>query len=206
MATTTRRASLARLQEQEYWRMARRLHDTVGQTIAALQMNLSIMEKSANQRVLAECVALTQSCADQIRSLSYDLYPPLLDEAGLLVGLRAYLSDYSRRTGTKIELVLPSRLGRLPRETEIGLFRIVQAALVNIHRISRASTMLRIRRHAGSLILELIHQANLKAADLELAGIRERARQIGSRLAIESMPDSLALRVVLPGARKLKAS
>jgi signal transduction histidine kinase len=175
--------------------MARMLHDTVGQTIAALQMHLSIVEKSANQRVLVECVALTQICADQIRSLSYDLYPPLLDEAGLLVGLRAYLGDYSRRTGTKIELVLPSRLRRLPRETEIGLFRIVQAALVNIHRISRASTMLRIRRQAGSLILELIHHARLKAADLDLTGIRERARPIGAKVTTAFATGSFALKV-----------
>ena len=188
------------------------LHDTVGQTIAALQMNLSIVAASEaalepqTRQTLAECMALAQTCGIQIRSLSYDLYPPLLDEAGLLASLRAYISDYSQRTGTKVEAVLPSRLARLPRETEIGLFRIAQETLTSIHRISRSSTTLRIHRRTGSLIMELIHQTSLQADDLNLASVREGARLIGSKVAIESKPDSLTLRVALPVAAKVKVS
>ena len=204
--------STVQVREEERRRMARLLHDTVGQTIAALQMNLSLVAASEHalepmtRQALAECMALAQTCSLQIRSLSYDFYPPLLDEAGLLPGLRAYLGDYSRRTGMKVEVVLPSRLARLSRQAEIGLFRIVQEALTSIHRISRGPATLRIRRRAGSLILELTHRTSLKAGDLDLAAVREGARLIGSKLAIESTPDSLTLRVTLPLPAKVKVS
>jgi signal transduction histidine kinase len=212
MASKTRGIILVQVQEEERRRLARMLHDTVGQNIAALQMNLSIVAESehvlptAKRKALADSVALTQTCGRDIRGFSYDLYPPLLDDAGLLVGLRAYFGNYSQRTGTKIQLVLPSRFGRLPREVEIGLFRIAQEALIAVHRISRGSTTLRIRRRTGSLILELIHQASLMTSDLNLAGIRERTRLLRSTLAIESAADSLTLRVVLPAVSKLKVS
>jgi signal transduction histidine kinase len=204
--------STVQVREEERRRMARLLHDTVGQTIAALQMNLSIVAASEHtlepltRQALAECMDLAQACGVQIRSISYDLYPPLLDEAGLLAGLRAYLGDYSRRTGMKVEALLPARLARLPRKTEIGLFRIAQEGLTSIHRISHGPTTLRIRRRAGSLILELIHQTSLSAGDWDLANVREAARLIRSKLVVESTTDSLTLRVALPFAAKVKAS
>jgi two-component system, NarL family, sensor kinase len=203
---------LPQIQEEDRRRIARTLHDTVGQSIAALQMNLAILAESrqkfepGEQKALADSLALALTCVREIRSLSYDLYPPLLDESGLLAGLRGYFGDYSQRTGINVDLTLPNRLSRFPREIEIGLFRIAQEAVASIHRLSQAPTTLRIQRKVATLILELNHQGNLETDDLDLAGVRERARLLGSKLRIESTADSLILRLILPTAEKFKAS
>ena len=208
---------LLEMQDQERRRIARELHDTTGQNLAALSINLSMILTTcaldANAReTLEECIALTDSSVKEIRTLSYLLHPPLLDELGLVSALHAYAAGYAERTGLEIELDLPDRLPRLPQGIEIALFRIVQEGLTNIHRHSGSSTaILRLKYQPKGVELEIAdHGRGLPPGTLEgemtsasrigvgIAGMRERARQLGGRLTIGSSETGTTLHVVLP--------
>ncbi len=192
---------LLRMQDQERRRLARELHGTTGQNMAALHMNLSLLSASAGEleprarRALADSVTLAQVCIREIRNLARALYPPLLDEAGLVTALRVYADDYSRRTGRNLDLDLPDRMDRLPQEVEITLFRIVQESLANRNGDAGGPKVVRLTRERDSLVLEL---AELAAAQT-IAGVpevQERARLLGGRLDVT--PTSL--RVILPAS------
>src|SRR5439155_299272 len=108
---------------------------------------------------LLESLELAEQCAREIRTLSYLLHPPLLDELGLASALYYYADGFSKRSGIHVSLDVPAKLGRLPREVETTLFRIVQESLTNIHRHSRSPTAkIRIVRSATHLVLEVIDE------------------------------------------------
>jgi signal transduction histidine kinase len=133
---------LLRLQDEERRRLARELHDSTGQKLAALAMNLSMVDQSAavadvrSQRALSESVALTGECLREIRTLAYLLHPPELEELGLADAARNYINGFAQRSGISVVLKLSADLGRLPREVETTLFRILQESLNNVHRHS----------------------------------------------------------------------
>jgi two-component system NarL family sensor kinase len=184
---------LLSMQDQERRRIARVLHDTTSQNMAALQMNLTLIEQSAAlperlQQALAESVALAQTCALEIRALSYSLHPPLLDELGLVAALRAFAVEYTRRSGVILRLDLPEELGELSPEVAIGLFRIAEEAL---SKIQSGIAVLRLKKRRSSLLLELIGSGNLGGAI-----IRARVRELRGELVIKSSPGGTRLRVV----------
>jgi signal transduction histidine kinase len=143
---------LLRAQDDERRRMARELHDNAGQTLAALSMNLSAMQRHNHldariNTLAAESRELADDLSREIRTMSYLLHPPLLDEAGRASALQWYVDGFSQRSQIAVELDLPQDLGRLPRELELVVFRVVQEGLTNIHRHSGSpSASIRLTR------------------------------------------------------------
>jgi PAS domain S-box-containing protein len=207
---------LLQAQDEERRRLARELHDGTAQSIAALGMNLSLVRESSatldarTQRALHESLELADQCIRELRTLSYLLHPPILDDRGLAPALAGYAEGFAERSGIAVELDLTPDLGRLPKEVELMLFRVVQESLTNIHRHSgsRAATI-RLARYPQDIVLEVRDQGQGidkrhrdGAADVRLgvgiAGMRERVRQIGGRLQIRSRPGGTDVEVVVP--------
>ncbi len=210
-------ARLLRLQDEERRRIARELHDTVAQQLAALAMYLSVLRQEqhvlseAARQALAEALTLVEQCSRETRTFSYLLHPPLLDEAGLVSAIRWYVDGFSRRSGIPVWLDLPAQLERLPREVETALFRIVQESLTNVHRHSgspRAEIALRrssdeirleVRDVGRGISPEILDRLGAGAGMLGvgIAGMRERMKQLGGRLEIESGGTGTVVRAIL---------
>jgi len=210
---------LLEMQDEERRRIARELHDTTGQNLAALSINFSLLLSAPGldpgaRETLEESIALTDACVREIRTMSYLLHPPLLDELGLESALRSYSEGYAERTGIGVDLELSPGMPRLPQAIEIALFRIVQEGLANIHRHSGSLTAtLRLKHEPDRVELEIADQgcglpAGILVGDVTsasrigvgIAGMRERARQLGGRLTIGSSETGTTLHVVLPAA------
>ena len=198
-------ARLLKLQDEERRRIARELHDGVGQLLAAMSMNASRLdgEKSNLSPDAARCAEenskLIEQVSADIRTMSYLFHPPLLDEMGLDSALKWYIDGFTERSKIAAALELPADWERLPQDYELCLFRIAQECLTNIHRHSGGSTArLRLLRSPGEIKLEvsddgkgLDHETQSKIASGEtvgvgLRGMRERVRQLGGNLEIRS--------------------
>jgi PAS domain S-box-containing protein len=198
-------ARLQRVQDEERRRIARELHDSVGQLLAAISMNISIvLSQSRNldamgQRAVSENSNLVQEVTREIRTISHLLHPPLLDVAGLVSALHWYVDGFSERSNIKVELDIPPDFARLPDEMELAIFRIVQECLTNIHRHSGSPTAtLRIKNDAGRLLVQIEDKGKGIPADKQMelitsgrtgvgfGGMRERLRQLGGALEIQS--------------------
>jgi signal transduction histidine kinase len=196
---------LLRIQDEERQRLARDLHDSTAQTLAALSMNLAVarggretLDKRA-RNALDESEVLLDRCAREIRSLSYLLHPPLLKEVGLPAALRWCAEGFARHSGISVEVDLPTDFRRLPMEVENALFRIVQECLTNVQRHSGSPTArIQLLRKPRWVALEVKDQGRgmpvgiLNGHDapaslgVGLLGMRERVRQLGGQLRIES--------------------
>ena len=195
---------LLRLQDEERRHIARELHDTTAQSLSALAINLNVVKDSAadlNPRAracLSESLGLAEQCSREIRTLSYLLHPPLLDEAGLGSALRWLADGYAKRTGICVDLEVPADRTRLPGDIELALYRTVQEGLTNIHRHSgskRAHVCLKCRPDQavvtiadeghgippGVLEREGPHGSQLGVG---IPGMRERIRQLGGQFEI----------------------
>ncbi len=137
-------ARLLHTRDHEARRLARELHDSVGQLLAAISMNIGKVSAQAHKldemgaRAIAENEIMVRQISTEIRTISHLLHPPLLDELGLESALRWYVDGFSERSEIKVEIELPRDLGRLSTEMETAIFRIVQECLTNIHRHSEA--------------------------------------------------------------------
>lgn len=211
-------ARLLRLQDEERRRIARDLHDSVSQKLLTVSLGLVELGKSNHVRgkrgkeLLADARKIVKGLSTEVRSLSYLLHPPLLDELGLASALEEYVSGFARRTGLRLELDLSSKVGLLPREYNTALFRIVQESLGNIQRHSGSSTgKIRLMREGDEIILEVTDEGkgmpgeylkkqpgSLRALGVGILGMRERMRQIGGRLEITSGTWGTTVRAVLP--------
>ena len=209
------------LQDEERRRIARELHDTTGQQLAALVMPLgSLRESGGNlshkvRTTLSECLALAKRCAREVRTVSYLLHPPELDHLGLVPAVRAYVEGFRRRSGTRVVLNVPAELSRLPEEVETALFRIVQESLANVHHHSGSSyAEIRMSRDAGKLTLEVedegqgmpastqqVVQRGAASLGLGILGMRERMKQLGGQLKINSSVRGTRVTATLPLAR-----
>jgi signal transduction histidine kinase len=196
------------LQDEERRRIARELHDSVGQCLAALGMNLSAVEtgvKGAIARLtetvssVADSAAMVREMSAEIRTISYLLHPPLLDEAGLIPAMRWYLQGFSERSKITVDLDMSKDFERLPRDLETTIFRLVQECLTNIHRHSesRVATIRISRLHAhvevevrdqgkGIPQEKLSEMTSSGTAGVGIGGMRERARQLGGTLEVKS--------------------
>ncbi len=197
---------LLQLQDEERRRIARELHDSTAQILAGLAMNLTSVNDSAAtldpkvRKVLSDSLALAEQCTREIRSLSYLLHPPLLDEVGLVSALRWYTKGFAERSGIRVDFEVFPELGRLPPETETALFRIVQECLSNILRHSGSPTArIRMYRKPTEIVLEVRDEGkgmdpevlekargDFNALGVGIAGMRERLRQLGGHLEIDS--------------------
>jgi signal transduction histidine kinase len=197
-------ARLMQLQDDERRRIARELHDSVGQMLAALGMNLAAvgtdierLTKTAN--AVNDSAALVQELSREVRTISHLLHPPLLDEAGLASALHWYAEGFAERSKIKVDLEIPADFERLSRESETAIFRTVQECLTNIHRHSESPTA-RIRMAAsdGHVCVEVedrgkgippekqFELASTGTPGVGIRGMRERLRQLGGSLDIHS--------------------
>ena len=207
---------LLQSQDEERRRIARELHDTTLQNLVAMRINLAMLTRSAAasdpsaRQAIAESVAIADQVIADIRTLSYVLHPPMIEELGLLPSLRWYAQGFQERSGIAVTLDLPYELERLPIETETAVFRMVQEALTNILRHS-GSTVARIslERAPGVLKVSIGDQGhglpsvlrgdeNLFAAGVGIASMRERARELGGSMSIHSDDRGTAIEVRLP--------
>lgn len=203
-------ARLLQLQDEERRRIARDLHDTTGQKLVVQSLQLSqVLRENRNRlnpaarRMLAECAALTKEISAEIRTLSYLLHPPLLDELGLPAAVKWYAEGFQKRTGINVEVEIPRDLPRLPAEVEMSLFRVVQESLANVHRYAESSkAVVRIEASSEELRLEVRDFGKgMKAGALNgsrgstrylgvgIQGMQERMKQLRGKLEIFSQPN-----------------
>ena len=204
------------LQDEERRRLARELHDGVGQSVAALSMNLTAigaelerLAKTASK--VADSTALVNDMSRDIRTISHLLHPPLLDEVGLRPALQWYIEGFAERSKIAVDLDLPEDFGRLPREVETAFFRIIQECLTNIHRHSgspvanvkmfRSQTEVQVEvRDQGKGIPKqtIAELAASGAPGVGFRGMRERLNQLGGSLEIDSNGNGTVVIAKLP--------
>jgi PAS domain S-box-containing protein len=208
---------LLQLQDEERRRIARELHDGTGQLLAAMSMNFHTIAKEKQKlspravRCMKETLALIAQAISELRTISYLLHPPLLDEVGLQSALSGYVEGFAERSKISVSLDLPPHLGRLPREVELSLFRIVQECLTNIHRHAHSATAnIRLSHLPGEIQLEISDQGHGMSPEIQekfftgkssgvgLRGMLERVRQIGGALQLQSNETGTSVVVVVP--------
>jgi len=194
---------LFRAQEEERRRIARDLHDSTAQHLVLLSAALERLQNSAQaqslkfRRVFSEAQELTALALHEVRTLSYLLYPPMLDESGLEDAISHYVEGYGERTGIQVNVQVSRHLGRLGRDTEMVLFRVVQESLTNVQRHSRSRrAAVRLNRIEDQVTLEIRDEGTGMGRKGEkirkilpgvgISSMRERVRQIGGELEIES--------------------
>ncbi len=199
-------------QDQERRRIARQLHETTAQTLAALRMNLLRAEDATPELTAAlwkESVALTEQGIREVRTLSHLLYPPLIEDLGVVAALRWYIDGFSQRSGIAVALDAPETLGRFSGAVENGVFRIVQEALTNIHRHS-GSAVARValsRRETDELFVVIEDEGRgmpvpepgtSAVSGVGLAAMKERAKELGGHFHIVSGEAGTRIEVTLP--------
>ena len=212
-------ARLLHVQDDERRRLARELHDTVGQNLAGVRMNLGVMKRfaAADGRAATavdDSITATDDAITQIRTLSYLLHPPMIDQAGLLTTLRWYIDGFERRSGITTKLDVPDDLSGVSHDVETSVFRIVQESLTNIQRHAGSATAsVSMGRHHDRLFIEIMDHGRglparvrddrdaLLASGVGIAGINERVRELGGEMTIQSTDTGTTLRVVLPVGR-----
>ena len=206
---------LLTVQDEEHRSIARELHDSVGQHLAGIKMDVNQLRlsESADQHpeMLSKLSESVEKCMSETRTISYLLHPPLIDEVGFSAAAKWYVEGFSERSGIKVNLESSSS-GRLPQSIELPLFRILQASLSNVHRHSKSSSVdvrfsiderearLEVKDYGKGIDPELLHQFNRNGggAGIGLAGMRERLRELGGRLEVESDANGTLVRAVIP--------
>jgi two-component system, NarL family, sensor kinase len=196
------------------------LHDSVGQLLVGWSMNMSTVRSEIERltkaaAVLSDSETLIQEMSQEVRTISHLLHPPLLDEAGLASAIRWYIEGFAQRSHIKVDLDCPEDFGRLPRDVETAMFRVVQECLTNIHRHSGSQiASVRCLRVDNRVIVEVAdHGAGISPEKLALMesggspgvgikGMRERPRQLGGYLGItcDGKGTVVAARVPIPEA------
>jgi len=217
-------AQMTRLQDEERRRIARELHDSVGQLLAAIAMNSAVVDAESHKlssdavKRVSENAALVEEASKQIRTISYLLHPPLLDEAGLASALRWYVEGFSERSKIDAKLDIPPNFADLSKEMELSIFRVVQECLTNIHRHAGSSTAaIRIAQDEACLRVEIEDagkgippekRSTFKASahtGVGLRGMRERLRLLGGTLHIQSDDRGTRVTAILPVVRAATA-
>jgi len=208
---------LSQSQDDERRRIARELHDNTGQKLSVLAINLALVENQASPaetkiiETLSQCSALTRDISDEIRTLSYMMHPPMLDECGLQTCIQIYSTGINRREGLEVVLDIPLRLRRLSEEAELAVFRIVQASLTNIHLHSgSAKATVKIEHVSEGLAVTITDQGRGipsgvldrsplgKGTGVGIAGMKERVKYLGGRLEIESSEYGTKVKAIIP--------
>ena len=215
---------LLRVQDDERRKLSRDLHDTTGQTLVALKLAVSQLhgickETPAALAVVSEVEQLADQAIGEIRTISYLLHPPLLDEVGFECAAEWYIDGFAKRSGINVQAAIAKTPERLPRNLETALFRVLQESLTNVHRHSGASDVsihfqladdvlvLEIRDFGKGIPAErlLLLQAVSAETGVGLAGMRERMHELNGRLDIESDGRGTTLRAILPCSAKTQS-
>jgi signal transduction histidine kinase len=205
---------LIRAQDEQSRKFSRELHDGLGQYLSLAKMNLSRHIRTTAERteLLSETVELLDRSIAETRTISYLLHPPLLDDMGFLFAARWYIEGFAERSGIEVKAEIPENAERLPLAVEMALFRVLQECLANIHRhsgskradvtlvISPTDASLRIRDYGkgiSPLVLQQFH-ANGGRVGVGLAGMRERIREQGGHLDLQSNASGTTVTVRIP--------
>jgi signal transduction histidine kinase len=209
---------LLQLQDEERRRLGRELHDSLAQSVLAVNLNLAQVARASvplderSQRAISEARRVLQEMSREIRTLSYLLHPPVLDQLGLTSAIKEYASGFSERSGIKLEVDLQAGFGRLSQEAETAFFRIVQESLSNIQRHSGSQTAkIRLRGDATRVELEVsdrgrgMDQTAVQGGrsartrlGVGILGMRERMTQLGGKLEVESTSSGTIVRAAIP--------
>ena len=211
---------LLRTQDEERRRIGRDLHDSLGQSLAVLKMKLDSLVSVVGKRTddeaaddVAQCIRLTEDSIKELRTISYLLYPPMLEEMGLKSAIPWYLDGFSARSGIKTTLEVASDFTRLPRDAELALFRVFQESLTNVHRHSGSPTaevrlfskggmgVLEVRDRGKGLPPGLLEQSSqdwMGQLGVGLRGMNERMRQLGGTLELTSTKEGTTVRAMVP--------
>jgi PAS domain S-box-containing protein len=207
---------LLRTQDEERRHIARELHDSAGQTLAALCLHLGQLAEDAERdptqlaKGIHAAEKLVQNLSQELRTTSYLLHPPLLDECGLTSALRWYVQGLTERSGLDVDLSIPDDFERFAPDMEVALFRLVQECLTNIHRHSGCKTAIirfsheegkirvSVQDHGKGMSPEQLSEIQSHSAGVGIMGMRERLRPFGGELAIESDDSGTRISAVLP--------
>jgi len=208
---------LLNTQDEERRRLARELHDSVGQYLAGIQMNLSALLRpdcgiaDPIRARVSDSMDMAKLCTSEIRTMSYLLHPPLLDEMGLRSAISWYAEGFAERSGIRVDLEIPETFGRLPSEIETALFRVVQQSLANIHRHSGSTVaLIRIDIDADAVRVEIRDEgrgispavlagfhSGTRLLGVGMAGMRERIRDMGGIFEVRSSEQGSSIHVSL---------
>jgi two-component system NarL family sensor kinase len=208
---------LMTLQDEERRRIARELHDTAGQTLAAMKMSIALIRQTDGttpglQPLIDDLNALTDDALQEVRTASYLLHPPLLDEAGISSAARWFVDGFARRSGIQVQCEIQEAMPRPPRACELVLFRVLQESLTNVHRHSGAtSASIRLNACDGQFCLEIsdngrgVSEETLRPtetsssrAGVGISGMRERVGELGGHFEIRSCHPGTSVYVALP--------
>lgn len=207
-------ARILELQDSERRRIARELHDSVGQFLVGLKINLSQMqsvkgEKSA--KLLRETLDLTDYALQEVRTISHLLHPPLLEELGFISAARWYVDEYGKRSQIHVSLRIENSIGRLPREIEVALFRVLQESLTNVYRHAAARSVdigiaaengfvvLTVADDGKGIPLDVLSRFDSGAAPgIGLAGMRERLAEFGGTMHVHSSSEGSVVEATIP--------
>jgi PAS domain S-box-containing protein len=209
-------ARLLRLQDEERRRLGRELHDTVGQLLVGIKLALGALHAQAQAgdftRRFAECNDLLDAAMREVRTMSYLLYPPMLEETGLRATAEWYIEGFRQRSGIAVQFEAVHNFLRMPRDSEVVLFRILQESLTNVHRHSGSRTaQVRLKTEDQRAILEVEDQGKgaftsvldseesaLGSLGVGLRGMKERVHQLGGTLEFISSESGTIVRASLP--------
>jgi len=206
---------LLKVQDEERRRFARELHDSLGQYLTAAKIELDLLAKSdrpITAEELGEPVRFVEEAIAETRTISHLLHPPLLDEAGFASAARWYVEGFSKRSGIEARLTIPVQLPRLPQNVETALFRILQESLINVHRhsgtrsaeihltIADFDLVLVIEDYGRGIPAHVLQHFNKTGTDtgFGLAGIRERVKELGGTLGLDSNSHGTTMTVTVP--------
>jgi PAS domain S-box-containing protein len=213
---------LLRTQDEERRRIGRDLHDSLGQYLAVLKMKLDSVASQIAQKEgelageFGQCIRLMDDSIKEVRTVSYLLYPPMLEEMGLRSAIPWYLDGFSARSGIKTTFEVQTTLGRLPRESELALFRVLQESLTNVHRHSGSSTAhVRLLAKGEMVILEIEDRGKgipsellaefcqewMGGLGIGVRGMNERMRQLGGRLDLASNEGGTIVTAMVPAEK-----
>jgi signal transduction histidine kinase len=211
---------LLQLQDAERRKFSRELHDSLGQYLVGAKMNLELFGNQRKDDYLAEAIELLDQALTETRTISHLLHPPLLDEAGLSSAAKWYLEGFAQRSGIEIKIDLAEDVGRLPKPLALGLFRVLQESLTNIHRHSNSTkaevelkflpeeVLLKVRDYGKGIAPELLASFRTVgvSSGVGLAGMRERVRELGGQLTIQPCDPGILISATLPLAESAESA
>jgi signal transduction histidine kinase len=218
---------LLRAQDDERRHIARELHDSLGQYLSVLGMNAGTLARTVQglsneeRRMFAEMNDLVEQCSRELRTVSYLMHPPMLDEVGLVPALQWYANGFTERSGIPVEMEAPPKMRALPTEVEMTFYRISQEALTNVYRHSRSATAtIRLRQEDEGIALEVADRGtgidvslldgsasnNGGAKGVGIRGMRERMRELGGTLEVASNKGGTVIRAYVPWCARVFAA
>src|SRR5271156_1509714 len=206
-------ARLLHMQDEERRKFSRELHDSLGQYLVGVKMSLDMVSRSRpTDALLTDAIQLLDQSIAETRTISHLLHPPLLDEVGFASAAKWYIEGFSERRSIEVKLEMPENLSRLPRPLELVLFRVLQESLTNIHRHSKSSkaevtlnllpdrVVLQVKDYGRGIPQELLKTFRTKGTSfgVGLTGMRERVRELGGRLEIQSNLSGTRISATMP--------